>query len=157
MTWQRRILFVHAAMEGHYQARDFAVDARRGYNVAYTTQVQEIEEYGQSGERMLPPGQGKGFIWRLHSIARYEERDGGVYLELEAIVLTRDIPASLRWMINPVVNRLSIDSLTTTLRQTRDAVNSLAGRPEPLVSCPDRGRNSANPKPVRTTESFGLR
>jgi hypothetical protein len=157
MTWQRRVLFVNAAMEGQYKAHDFAVDARRGYNVAYTTQVQEIEDYGHSGEQLLPPGQGKGFIWRLHSIARYEERDEGVYLELEAIVLTRDIPASLRWMVNPVVNRLSIDSLTTTLRQTRDAVNSLAARPEPLVSCPNRGRNSANPKPVRTTVGFGLR
>jgi hypothetical protein len=31
----------------------------------------------------------------LQSIARREERDGGVYVELEAIGLTRDIPVSL--------------------------------------------------------------
>ena len=157
MTWQRRVLFVNAAMKGQYQAYDFAVDARRGYNVTYTRQVQEIEGYGHSGEHLLPPGQGNGFIWRLHSIARYEERDGGAYLELEAIALTRDIPASLRWLVNPAVNHLSINSLMTTLRQTRDAVNSLAGRPEPLASCPNRSRNFANPKSVSTKESFGLR
>jgi hypothetical protein len=145
MTWQRRVLFVNAAMEGKFQARDFAVDARRGYNVADTRQVQEIERYGHPDEHLLPPGQGNGYIWRLHSIAKYEQRDEGVYLELEAIVLTRDIPASLRWLVSPAVNRLSINSLTTTLRQTRDAVNLLAGRPEPLASYPNRSHNFVNP------------
>ena len=32
-------------------------------------------------------------------------------------------------------------SLTTTLRQTRDAVNALARPPESPVSCPNRSRN----------------
>jgi hypothetical protein len=137
MTWRHRVLFVNAAMEGQFQAYDFVVDARRAYNVADSRQVQEIEGYGHSGEHLLPPGQGNGFIWRVHTIARTEERDGGVYLELEAIALTRDIPASLRWLVNPAVNHLSINSLMTTLRQTRDAVNSLAGRPQPLASCPN--------------------
>jgi hypothetical protein len=40
----------------------------------------------------------KRFHLATHSIARYEERDGRVYLELQAIALTRDIPASLRWL-----------------------------------------------------------
>jgi hypothetical protein len=137
MIWQRRVLFVNAAIEGQYEARDFAVDPRRGYMITTTTQVREIEGYGQSAARFLTPGEGSGFIWRLHSIARYEERDGGVYLELEAIALTRDIPASVRWLVSPVVNHLSINSLTTTLRQTRDAVHSMADRPETIAS---RGR-----------------
>ena len=135
MVWQRRVLLINAAIEGQYQARDFALDARRGYNVANTTQVREIESYGRSGEHLLPPGEGSGFIWRLHIIARYQERDGGVYLELEAIALTRSIPPSLRWLVNPVVNRLSINSLTTSLRQTRDAVFALPQSPQRMASC----------------------
>jgi hypothetical protein len=135
MVWQRKVLFVNAAIEGEYHAHDVRVDARRGYNVTDASQVREIENYGRAGERLLPPGMGNGFIWRLHSIARYQERDGGVYLELEAIALTRDIPASLRWLVTPVVNHLSMNSLTTTLRQTRDAVNSLpANRTYPPCS-----------------------
>jgi len=55
--------------------------------------------------------------------AYYEERDGGVQLELEALALSRDIPVMMRWLVNPCVNRLSINSMTTTLQQTRDAVN----------------------------------
>ena len=146
MVWQHKILFVNAAIEGQYQAHDFALDGRRGYSIANTTMVREIESYGQNDERLLAPGQGNGFIWRMHSIARYEERDGGVYLELEAIALTRDIPLSLRWMVNPVVNHLSIDSLVTSLRQTRDAVDSLARRPEQLVSCRTGGPQFGNVK-----------
>ena len=49
-------------------------------------------------------------------------RDGGVYVELEALALTRDIPASLHWLINPVVTRLSRSSVYTTLSQTRQAI-----------------------------------
>ncbi len=143
MVWQRKVLFVNAAIESRYQARMIAVDARRGYNVAVATQVREIEGYGRAGEHFLPPGTGNGFIWRLHSIARYEQRDGGVYLELEAIALTRDIPASLRWLVNPVVNRLSVNSLTATLRQTRAAVAALPDKPQELASCPARIRYSA--------------
>jgi hypothetical protein len=135
MVWQHKVLVVNAAIEGQCQARDFTVDERRGYNIANTVQVQEIKSYGQSGEYFLPPGQGGGYIWRMHSIARYEERDGGVYLELEAMALTRDVPASLRWLVNPIVHHLSIDSLTTTLRQTRDAVHALPERPERIASC----------------------
>lgn len=142
MIWQHHVLFVNAAIEGQYQARSFAVNRRRGYYIATTTEVREIEEYGQAGEHLLTPGQGSGYIWRLHSIARYEERDGGVYFELEAIALTRDIPASLRWLVSPVVNHLSINSLTTSLRQTRDAV--LAEGPARLALDADGGRHPAH-------------
>ncbi len=126
MVWQHKVLFITAAIQGEYQAHAVRADRRHGYNIADTVRVQEIEHYGRSDERLLPVGTGSGFIWRLHSIARYEERDGGVYFELEAIALTRDIPGSVRWFVNPVVNHLSINSLSTTLQQTRDAVNSVA-------------------------------
>jgi len=141
MTWAHRVLFVNAAIEASYQTRDFTVDARRAYNIATTVQVREIEAYGQPDERLLPPGQGSGYIWRMQGIARFEERDGGVYLEIEAIALTRDIPGSLRWLVSPVVNHLSINSLTTTLRQTRDAVRSLPVRSGTLAADAGRSRN----------------
>jgi hypothetical protein len=123
MLWLHKVLFITAALETEYETHEVRLDSRRGYNVADTVRVQEIEHYGHPEERFLPPGTGSGYIWRLHSIARYEERDGGVYLELEAIALTRDIPASVRWLVSPVVNHISINSLTTTLQQTRDPVN----------------------------------
>jgi len=125
MVWRGHVLFVNAAMQGHYRAHDVKVGANRGYTVVNTTRLQQIEDYGQRGEHLLPPDTGGGFVWGIHSISRYEERDGGVYVEVEAIALSRDIPASLHWLANPVVNRLSVNALATTLRQTREAVGTL--------------------------------
>ncbi|MFL6449966.1 MAG: hypothetical protein ACJ746_20130 [Bryobacteraceae bacterium] len=104
------------------------LDRHRSYSIIDATSMREIEHYGHSGQRFLPPDKGSGFLWRMHTISRYEERDGGVYLEVEAIALTRDVPKSIRWMVNPVVHLLSINSLTTTLRQTRQAVNMATSR-----------------------------
>lgn len=142
MVWQRKVLFVSAALQGHYQSHDVIVDAHRAYTIAEAVQVQEIQRYGHADSHTLPPDTGNGFIWRIHSLARYAERDGGVYLELEAIALTRDIPASLAWMVNPVVNHLSVNSLTATLRQTRDAVISSRGSLQSSASCPIRAAGS---------------
>jgi len=126
MIWKHRALFVTSVIRSRYQSHDVQLDARRGYNVADTTEVRQIEDYGHAGAHALPPGTGNGFVWRLHSMIRYEERDGGVYLELEAIALSRDIPAAFRGLVKPVVNHISTNSLTATLRQTRDAVKSNA-------------------------------
>jgi hypothetical protein len=73
---------------------------------------------------MLREGEGTGLLWRLFSITRFEERDGGIYIELEAIALSRDIRASLRWMIEPIVRRVSKSSLITSLQQTEGAVRA---------------------------------
>jgi len=136
MLLQRKVLFVTAAIEGEFRAREVRLDSQHGYYVADAIQLQEVENYGRPGERLLPPGTGHGYMWRLHSIARYEWRDGGVYFELEAIALTRDIPASLRWMVSSTVNHLSINGLMTTLQQTRDAVSMRPDSPPGDETCP---------------------
>jgi hypothetical protein len=103
------VLFVNAAMRGRYCAHDVVLDSQRGYSIVDTTTLQQIKNYGLPSEHLLPPDTGSGFIWRIYSIARYEQRDGGVYLEIEGIALNRDIPTSLRWLVNPVVNHLSVN------------------------------------------------
>jgi hypothetical protein len=117
---------------------------RRWYNIAHVTSAQEVESYGEKAELALPPCQGYGFIWRLQSIARYEERDGGVYVELEAIGLTRDIPVSLRWVTSPLVARLSRSALATSLRQTREGVAASAHEPRASASCGTRRGKRGN-------------
>lgn len=145
MLWLRKVLFVTAAISTDYQSRDFHLDGKKCYNVTASTRVQEVQKYGRSDQHLLPPDEGDGFIWRIYGIARYAERDGGVYVELEALALTRDIPASLRWMVAPVVTRLSRSSIVTTLQQTRAAVQS--GR-IPLHQTADS--RSGSPKAMRS-------
>lgn len=132
MTWFRRVLFVNAAMQGWYRAREFSAGPDRRYSIVESIRIQQIENFRHQNERFLAPDTGNGFIWRIQSIVRAEQRDGGVYLEIEAIALTRDIPPSVAWMVKPVVRRLAMNSLTTTLRQTRDAVTKACAKPERL-------------------------
>ena len=69
----------------------------------------------------MEPGVDHGFLWRLNSYWRFEERDGGVYVECEAISLTRNVPIGLGWIVNPIVRTLPKESLESTLRNTRRA------------------------------------
>ena len=115
------------ALEGEYEACYHQLDDRRWYSIAHTTRVQEIRRYAEPGAQELPSDQGSGYIWHIYSCARYEERDGGVYVELEAIVLSRDIPIAVRWLVNPIVRRVSKNAMLTSLRQMEEAVDSTAG------------------------------
>jgi hypothetical protein len=58
----------------------------------------------------------------LNSFWRYEERDGGVFVECEAISLTREVPAGLGWLIDPIIRNLPKESLVNLLNNTRQAL-----------------------------------
>jgi len=100
------------------------VDENRMYSVGYSTRIREIEGYGEADQHELRPGTGHGFIWRLYNVARFEQRDGGVYVELEAVALSRDMPAALRWAVGPAVRRVSKSSMLVSLQKTQEAVFS---------------------------------
>jgi hypothetical protein len=136
LVFQYRTTFGSFVYEAQYAARDFTVDPQRSYSIANATQVREINGYGTADERALPPGSGAGLVWRLHSIARYQERDSGVYLELEALALTRGIPGPLRWLVAPMVKHMSFASLESALQKTRYAVWDVNAHPELLAGDP---------------------
>ena len=98
------------------------VDANKWKSVSRTTKVAEVENPGKKSEREKPPDTGEGFLWRLDSYWRFEERDGGVYLECQALSLTRDVPTGLGWLIEPIIRNLPKESLENTLRSTRSAL-----------------------------------
>jgi|SRR5579872_1321762 len=89
-----------------------------------TTRIAEVEDAGTSKEKILPPDTGHGFLWRLHSYWRFEERDEGVYVDCRAISLTRDVPFGLGWVIEPIIQKLPQESLIRTLEATRNALQN---------------------------------
>jgi hypothetical protein len=118
-------LLSKTAIDTTYTSSTFRLTATRAYSITRSTQIEEIENFGSPSQQKLPVDQGSGMLWRLYSVARYEERDGGVYVEIEALALSRGIPFSLRWMVEPIVRRVSRSSLTTSLEQTKDAVHTI--------------------------------
>jgi len=71
------------------------------------------------GERELPPGDDRGFLWRLNAYWRYEEVAGGVIAECESISLSRDVPSVLRYLVTPLVESTSRESMQRTLATLR--------------------------------------
>lgn len=116
-----KTLFMKRGLDSEYQSRFVQVDGNKWYNIAETTRVQEVSEEGR-----IPDGEGSGYIWRLCTITRYEERDGGVYIETEAMALSRPIPGALHWVVDPIVRKVSRASLSKSLEQTREAAGSMA-------------------------------
>jgi hypothetical protein len=100
----------------------FTRTGNRAYRIAQATHLHQIDNYGQRGEHALPDDQGAGYIWRFYSISRMEERDGGVYLETEVIALSRDVPASIEWLVAPMIRRIARNALGAMQEDTRNAV-----------------------------------
>jgi hypothetical protein len=138
MVLVNKSFFKRMALDTDHEASFVRIDSRRAYGISRSTRIQEINDYGSSDQHLLPEGEGTGMIWRLMSITRYLERDGGVYIELQAIGLSRDIPASLRWMVEPIVRSVSRTSLSTSLRQTVNA--TLSNRSSAAANQPTRER-----------------
>jgi hypothetical protein len=124
LRFANKSVVAKTALDSEGEASYFQVDQHRWYAYSNTTSIREIEKFGTPEEHKLPEDQGTGLIWRLSSITRLEERDGGVYAELEAYALSRDIPAAFRLIVSPIVRRVSRDSLAVSLHQTKVAIDA---------------------------------
>ena len=113
---------ITVVLDTNHHVRYFPLSATRWYSVSHSTRIAEVEDPGESDEREMTPGRDHGFLWRLNSYWRFEQRDNGVYIECEAISLTRSVPLGFGWLVNPIVRTLPRESLTNTLRSMRAAV-----------------------------------
>jgi hypothetical protein len=98
------------------------LDARHGYSASRSTQISEIDSPGSPKEHALSPNDDHGFLWRLNTYWSYEERDGGVYMQIETVSLSRSVPAGLGWAIKPFVESVPRESLEFTLSSTSKAL-----------------------------------
>ena len=114
---KKKVLTV--VLNTEHDVQYYPLDNTRWYSRSYSTRIAQLENPGEPNERELPVGRDSGYLWRLDSYWRFQERDGGVYLECEAVSLTRDIPTGLGWLIEPIIRDLPRDSLVKTLEATR--------------------------------------
>lgn len=102
----------------HYET----IDLTHAWSRSHTTRIQEVDNAGQPNERLEPEGHDRGFLWRMNTYWRFEEKDGGTYVESQSISLSRDIPTGLGWLVGSYVTSVPRESLTFTLSSTRSAV-----------------------------------
>jgi hypothetical protein len=94
----------------------------RAHSRSSAVRIAQVEDPGGPHEREKTPGEDDGFLWRMETWWRMEERDGGVYVQNEVVTLTRDIPTGLAWLIEPFITNIPKETLEFTLQATRKAV-----------------------------------
>jgi len=88
---------------------------------AYGKDISEVENAGTPDQKVLPPGEGMGFLWLLYGYWTLKATGGGVLVECRTLSLSRDMPSGLAWVIKPFLQTVPRDSLSATLKDTRVA------------------------------------
>ncbi len=117
---QKHVITV--VMDTAYDITFAQPDPHRGYSLSRSTHISEIDSSGTKAEHALSPDQEHGFLWRQNTYWSYEEQDGGLYLQIESISLSRSIPRGLGWAVQPFVASVPRESLEFTLRSTCKAL-----------------------------------
>jgi hypothetical protein len=117
---QKHVLTV--VMDTAYDVTFGHLDPQRGYSISRSTKIAEIDSPGTAKERALGPGEEHGFMWRLNTYWSYEERDGGLEIQIESVSLSRSIPTGLGWLIGPFIESIPRESLEFTLNATCKAL-----------------------------------
>lgn len=90
-----------------------SLDATHGYSISRSTRIDEISPAGDNG-----------FLYRLNTYWSWEQRDNGLYLQVESLSLTRAIPRGLAWAVQPYLESVPRESLVFTLTSARNALIS---------------------------------
>jgi hypothetical protein len=120
----RRHKVITVVLNTEHEVQYFHDAAGRAHSRSSAVRIAEVENAGKSDEREKTPGDDGGYMWRMETWWRMEERDGDVYVQSEVASLTRAIPTGLGWMIKPFVTDIPKESLTFTLEATRKAVEA---------------------------------
>lgn len=128
--------FTTVVLNTEFDIQWHKLDQDRVYSNSYSTRIAEVKDPGKPDGPELPAGKDHGYLWRLYTYWRFEERDGGVYMQCEAISLTRDIPFGLGWLLRPLVTSIPRQSLNRTLGQTRTVVLEKQSSPDTTGRAP---------------------
>ena len=95
----------------------------RASSQSEAVKIAEIEDPGTASERERQPGNDRGFLWRLVSWWRFEQKGADVIIELESASLSRNIPTAIKFMpgISGYIRstpRESMESVLTSIRNS---------------------------------------
>jgi len=118
----RRHKVVTVVLDTEHDIHYFRDSPTRAHSRSSAVRIAQVENPGEADERERSPGNDDGFLWRMETWWRMEERDGGVYVQNEAVTLTRDVPTGLGWLIEPFITNIPKETLEFTLQALRKAV-----------------------------------
>jgi hypothetical protein len=90
------------------------------YDVLYSFPAPGRMEIVSRSVRISQSGEDHGFLWRLNTYWRFEQADGGVYVQCRAVSLSRGIPFGFGWL-RGFLQKFPRESMVDTLEATRRA------------------------------------
>jgi hypothetical protein len=120
---------VTVILNADFDVRDTQFGSGRFQTVSRSTRIAEVENADSPNEHEKPVGNDHGYMWRLYTYWRIEEKDGGVYVQNESVSLTRGVPALLAFVVNPLVKSIPRNVLIHLLTDTRNAVEKAEAKP----------------------------
>lgn len=139
-------------LDAEFDVRDTQFGSNQYQIASRSTRIAEVANPNKPDAHERPVGKDHGYMWRLDTYWRIEEKDNGVYVQNESVALTRTVPVLLAWLVNPLIKSIPRGILMRLLNATRKAVNE---RRASLTAMPLRRRVS-KPAPLSTGKSqFG--
>ncbi len=89
-----------------------------------STRIAQLRDPSRPDGAEFPVGQDDGYVWRLNDYWRYEEKDGGVFMQVESISLSRDVPTLLAWIAKPIIHRIARQTIASLLEANRRAIEN---------------------------------
>lgn len=120
----RRHKVVTVVLDTEHVVTYFQDSPSKAHSRSSATRIAQVDDPGGPKEKEKTPGDDDGYLWRMETWWRMEERDGGVYVQNRVLTLTRDIPTGLAWLIGPFITKIPKETLEFTLQATRKAVQS---------------------------------
>ncbi len=105
-----------------YEVRLIQLGGNRCHIRSHSVRIAEVSDPGKNNEKELPPGQDRGFLWRLNSYWWLEQTKDGVFAELQTISLSRNVPIGVAWIVHPIVDKVPREAMKSTFECTRNAV-----------------------------------
>ncbi len=91
--------------------------------------VADVENFATPNEYELPPADSRGYLWKLCTWWHIEEKNGGTYIQVEAIELSRTVPFAFAWIVNPIIRNVPKTFLSHLLSATQKAVAKKSAPP----------------------------
>src|SRR6202162_3301887 len=134
---------VTVILNANFDVRDTQFGSGRFQTVSRSTRIAEVENPDSPNEHEKTVGIDHGYMWRLYTYWRIEEKDGGVYVQNESVSLSRPVPALLAFVVNPLVKSIPRNVLMHLLTDTRNAVEKTEAKPSAHGNEPRRNDRTA--------------
>jgi hypothetical protein len=110
------------AYNANFNVQRMRLSPDRIASSSVSTRIAQLQDPSQPDGSEYAVGEDSGYLWRMNDYWRYEQKDGGVYMQVEAISLSRDVPPFLGWIVHPIIRKVARETMAQLLDANRRAI-----------------------------------